>query len=63
MFGPCFVMQYLVSFLVLQSSRGYIVLLMHMWLKVVSTSSVVGDMWLKVLCVSSSRCHAVVFSV
>ena len=50
-FGPCFVVQYLVSFLVLQSSRwGRERLLLKIAFNV---------MGLLVLCVSSSRCNAV----
>ena len=54
-FGPCFVVQYLVPFLVLQSIRWG----RERWL-LKNRFNVMG---LLVLCVSSSRCNGLVCSV
>ena len=52
-FGPCFVVQYLVSFLILQSQRELVALLLLPF----------DAMLLLVFCVSSSRCSGLVCSV
>ena len=54
-FGPCFVVQYLVPFLVLQSSRWD----RERWLPK-TAFNIIG---LLVLCVFSSRCNGLVCSV
>ena len=57
-FGPCFVVQYLVSFLVLKSSRWGRERERNGCLKI--AFNVIG---LLVLCVSSSRCNGLVCTV
>ena len=58
-FGPCSVVPYLVSFLVLQSSRWGRERERERWL----LKNAFNVMILLVLCVSSSRCNGLIYSV
>ena len=68
-FGPCLVMQYLVSILVLQSSHNHLaeedlaIIRLRKRELVALLYLLLVAMRLFVFCVSSSRCHKLVYSV